>query len=365
MADNPNASEYMPQLNKLQAEDASGMRDNVWPFKNEEQSRQAAEVFCRFHTKSGERIKILAKFKKSKTLAMPGMMVIFNSFIRLDIELRHQIMDIIAGLVQEGVDISSLADPLSANLNDSNYALLEKVCSLIVSMGEGAKGAMERALGCTRNTIREIRMAGIKVLGAIGTPCGVSILRRLESLRKMIPENDKDARRELEKSISAISGNTAADAVDQSAKQDETRCFRSSDRIASLDSGMGGDSRRFMIDVMEKVKNLSQPSLPQVDRQAMLGAIKLSPPALRMAGLVKCLESQDPSLRFTAAKIITAFLSDAGSCVHAIAGAYKREQVQAIKDVLFQILSRLSESLKAVSQTPVNSISPSQAKDLI
>ncbi len=157
--------------------------DAVLPFPDASTAREAVRVFSRPKT---EREEIVLIYKR---LLVSGSEIIHNvlknlleNFDNLQVDAQKVAFDLMYHIIRQNIDISRLILPLAVLVGNRDEQIQEKVLELLCSVGPLAKPAEDLAMGCLRNNSAPIRMAGARILYAIGGACSRSITRQLRSV---------------------------------------------------------------------------------------------------------------------------------------------------------------------------------------
>lgn len=164
-------------------DDKATSENTVIPFTDAASAREAVRIFSRPAT---ERFEVLALYKR---LLISGPEVIhsvlkslLDNFDNLQVDARTVVFDLMHVIIRQNVDISRLILPLAVLVGNRDEQVQERVLELLCSVGPLAKPAEDLAMGCLRNNSPAIRMAGARILYAIGAACSRSITRQLRSV---------------------------------------------------------------------------------------------------------------------------------------------------------------------------------------
>ncbi len=272
--------------------------DRIWPYKNEQQVRKAAEAFGHRATKQFQRAQIIARLKKSGPLAAQAVPQLLLSFSRQDMNSRHELITALEDFIGQGADLTESADELGKHLNEPNFALRERIGQVLIKMGPTAAGSLTRVMGCTRHGAREVRLLSVKVLAAIGPAAGTVALKRLEGMRKGA-ESDTEMMTAISAALDAIgTGEPAAHAAHQSGLHPAPPLPADGEKPAEP------AAEESPTVVMRLVETLAAPNLPGEQMNKTMAVLTRLPEKLRLEGLARGLASQNQQIRRLAAKLM-------------------------------------------------------------
>ncbi len=180
----------------------------VWPYKSEDEVKRAIEKYLDRKTPKAQQRKIFDRLLASPHFAHISAPMLVEEFHKLDMGTRHTLVEHFQTMVEEGADLSVGAKDFAKYLADPNFALREKVASLMIAMGEQGAGGLTRILGYLRHNIPDIRIAAAKVLGAIGPVCADEALPKLNAALKAAQGREKNAESAIYAAIKSIRGET-------------------------------------------------------------------------------------------------------------------------------------------------------------
>ncbi|MBN2713259.1 MAG: hypothetical protein JXR97_12635 [Planctomycetes bacterium] len=310
----------LDENNELPAEDGAssadqgvsgGIQKQVWPFRNEDQVRKAAKKFCHRTSKQPQRTQIITRLRESGVMASASAEDLLSSFHRMDIGTRHEILDFLLHLLEMGGSLAHVAEDLGRYLSEPNFALREKVISVFLKMGQQGVGAINRALGCTRHSSREVRVGGVKVLAAIGREQAKLSLPRLHDLRTSTPDNDTELLEEIDKAVAAL-GLVEEETQEGGAPEDNVDIAVDKAKLSATS----------VVDLIEELTNAAKQGRQTTK---IYKQVNDAPADIRGMGLLKCLETGSVSARSAAALIMANRYRDYIPHVKQIVKAYQRD----------------------------------------
>jgi len=285
---------------------------------------EAARQIGQKNTRLSQRQKIMKSLRQSGIMASASVPVLLDSYRTQETSGRHDILDFLGHLLDTGVDLSPHAAAIGMCLSEINTALREKTVALLVRMGPAAQAAETAALGCTRNALREMRLAGLRVLAAIGRNCSSSAVARLQALLASVPAADLEMREAVEAALAAASG---------------------TDRQALAPTEQ---------EVRKKVRALlatARPSelTPQVIEE-IHRRLATIPERLLLHALFACFAAHEPGIRAAAALLLQRHRQSLGPFIKIIARAFRSEPERHIKEYISILLSWVLQDLKSKKQ---------------
>lgn len=282
--------ELVPQTspNKSDPVPTTATGKPIFPYRNEDQVHQDMRRFAQRQTRQTQRHEIMLRLEASGPLGRIAAVELVESFPRQDMSMRHEILDFLQALADQDIDISNAGEALARYLNDSNFALREKVAEVLLRMGEGAHLATTRVLGCTRHGVREIRLAAVKILGNIGPHCAAAAGPRLKAMQKSVPDNDTEMRDALQEALDQLyQHGHEGEHADSEAREQSTKEIRSE------------------IGVLRLIERIASGQKHIDDRSELIAILQKLPEEARIKGLVICLASKDVLTRALAAWAMT------------------------------------------------------------
>ena len=178
------------------------------PYDKDYQVREAARILLLATTPQKERNGILERFRHSPKLVLPLLPLIFGNLHNKSRELQEMAFDLAEYFAAQGYDIGNVAADIASHLNAPSDRIRKTACRLLEKMGQSAKPAEDFALGCLRNKDREIAVAGLRILRAIGPGLSRGITQRIGAVFEIFPHDAEigDLAREVHHLISQQSG---------------------------------------------------------------------------------------------------------------------------------------------------------------
>ncbi len=271
----------------------------------------------------------MKSLRQSGVMAGASVPVLLDSYRMQETSGRHDILDFLGHLLDTGADLTPYAAAIGAYLNETNTALREKVVALLMRMGPRAQAAEIAALGCTRNALRGMRLAGLRVLAAIGRACSPAAIARLQALQTSLPETDAEMREAVADALAAAQG-TSRQVL--SAEEKEAR-----EKVLALLAEASG-------------RELTPQILHEVQQRLLT-----IPERLLLRALFACFSTPEPRVRAAAAIILRYHRRHLGPFVAILARAFRVEADRRVKELLGALLSwALQEQRsKETSQKPL------------
>jgi len=271
------------------------------PYASERQAVQAARQFGQKATRLAQRQRILKSLHESGIMAGASVPALLESYRSQEVSGRHEILDFLAHLLDQKADLSESAVAIGGLLSDTNAALRDKVAAVLVRMGARAAAAEVAALGCTRHALREIRLAGVRVLGSIGVAGSPSLLSRLLSLRETTPATDAELREAIAAAIEAAQRKEPASPI--------------AGTLAEGGCRLGLDDPELKARIQRLLGEVAKlgPSSPE-----LLGRIcrrlEEVPMRVRLQALFACFSSPEPGVRTVAAEVLEQYRRPGALC---------------------------------------------------
>lgn len=275
-------------------------------------------------TKRTERSRILDRLRASTNLPPTVAGDLMDSLGRQDEPFRHAIMDVLLAWVQEGTDLSPAAERFAAHLNMADHDLRNKLLRILIQMGPKAKEAELQALGCTRHMVREVRLAGIHVLGSIGSEASYSAIKRLTALQNEVKEDPAMAEA-IAGALSRIRPSTPG------ATPTPTPQPGSSNPAIPRDPAL-----QPVLQVLAKNAWI----MPcHEDLGLVLEQIREQPVELRIKALLLGLRSQQESVRSTSARLLAYLASEVAPFLKFFVDAHRKEPSFIVKGALADLIT--------------------------
>ncbi|MCX7934756.1 MAG: hypothetical protein N3A66_05805 [Planctomycetota bacterium] len=282
-------------------------------YATEKQILEAARQISQKSTRLSQRQRIMKSLRESGIMASASVPVLLDSYRGQETSGRHDILDFLGHLLDTGADLSPHAAALGACLNETNTALREKVVTLLVRMGPGAQAAETAALGCTRNAMREMRLAGLRVLAAIGRACSAAAVARLQTLQASTPATDVEMREAIADALAAARG------TDKQAIPPEEQEAR--EKVLALLTEAGNR------ELTPQILNGIQQRLVAMPERLVLRA------------LFSCFSSPQPRVRAAAALLLHYHRRHLSAFLPILTRAFRLETDRQVKDLLGMLLS--------------------------
>ncbi len=331
-----------------QPEANSSEQDNhgFWPYQDIGQIKRAVKLFGQRNTKALERSRILARLQASGAMAAAAAPSLMDIFERQDITTRHSILDLFENILAEEGDLSEIAENLAKQLNHPNFGLRKQVAEVMIMMGPMAKDAIGRVMGCTRHALDDVRLAAVKVMGAIGPVCADAAMPRL---RKMLETCDSD--REMTSAVASAMAAINSQGDDTQAADSHAAGSEATAETAVMDKQQAtrksSTSRRTSsrrVSTRRIVQNVQQQGNFQNDEQAVAATVKrLSEltPQKRMQALLAGLQSETPATRSMAARVLQEYANLLPPFAEVFRQAYLKETDLNVKDRIADLLTMI------------------------
>ena len=121
--------------------------------------------------------------------AVPHLRLMVENARSRPAEVHLAILTLINRFSERSIDLAPLARPLAGFLNTMDEVMRQIVTQILIRMGKKAKPAEDHALGCVRNSNRQVVLCGLNILRSIGTECSKSIGPRLQVVLKSFPDD--------------------------------------------------------------------------------------------------------------------------------------------------------------------------------
>lgn len=326
-----------PAPSSSPSEESSSPSKRVWPFHSAEEVRQAAKKYGERLTKPFQRAQILERLRVSGPLAAEAAEELLNIFPRLEVSERHEILNLFDTILEQGGFLHHVADALARLLNDPNFALREHAVKILIKMGPGAEEATTRALGCTRHSVREIRLGAVKVLGAIGPVGGSPVVKRLLAMREATPSNDKEMIEAIDQALQAVQRSEGVPFLPPSP---------TSSPAASGETPAHAMARKNRAErigkVIQAVAHLAQAYKREEPFPTSLPMIEAFDPVEQMHGILACLRASDPNVRIAAIKLLRQGLAKHLPNLKILAMVYKDEQDLEVQKYLSDLIKTIA-----------------------
>ncbi len=280
--------------------------------------KQAAHRVNERSCLSKERREIFARMIMSGRMAVHVVPDLMEAFARGDTRLRMEILELIQSLQKQGHDLSSCAQTIGKQLNTGDDEIREQITEILVDMGTAARGALLDAMGCTRHARREVRLAAVKVIGAVGHEGGSNAIKRLQTVAGQTPDKDGEMHEAIQLAMNNVRASLPTSAV-------ETRAIERSgvSPPPRKPVGLGASNVQEILKAIQKVSS----TLPEESKIApMTRALKKVPAAARIKALFLALKSEHAAVRATAARFLCHFSRESVPYMKHLKHALAREK---------------------------------------
>lgn len=153
------------------------------PYTDASSARDAVRCFSRPKTERDEILLVHSRLQ----LCPPDMVQnitksLLDNFEHLLQDAQEVAFALVENVFRQSAEISRLILPLALLVNCREEHIQNRAIDLICSVGPLAKPAEDLSMGCLRNSDPIIRMAGARILYAIGAACSRSITRQLRAV---------------------------------------------------------------------------------------------------------------------------------------------------------------------------------------
>lgn len=174
-------------------------------FQSDQEIREATRLLLQSSTPDQQKADIMDAIHALGQSAVPHLRVLLEGARSRPVEMQRDAVIFVERFSKAQINLTILVKPLAGYLNTIDATMREVITEIISKMGEKAKPAEDFALGCLRNSNRDIVICGLRILDAIGRQCSTSITGRLQAAEKSFAD-DPDIMPLLKSIRGAMSG---------------------------------------------------------------------------------------------------------------------------------------------------------------